>query len=293
MNLPKSDSWARYLDFCILIDAIASNLADKSSDMKIGRDKAGCKSGNKTSDTKATYATQASTTASKVGTKSSGTGASSAPKTTTAAANAPIAAEQVSNTETAKMSAEIRPFTRIPRPEESNKPVATYEFIWHYDHDPVFVPREITQTYWQSDSKELVQFYTLGQSLAESSDGSDSSDDAYIPTHRAEIRIFRNNEKRATFKCHFPEKYKVLKDVRFIKAESIHMDGSRWPFFEDSRRLEDLDLRLRDERGKNGYCYIEFIVRQISHWDSSDMMPHLTVLGRRVVGTGEVLEFSK
>ncbi|CAF9916132.1 hypothetical protein IMSHALPRED_002986 [Imshaugia aleurites] len=73
------------------------------------------------------------------------------------------------------------------------------------------------------------------------------------------------------------------------------MDGTSWLFFEDSRRPKSLDLRLRNERDKNGCYSIELIVHQKSHRDSSDM-PHLTVLGKGVVGdddNNELLDFSE
>lgn len=208
-----------------------------------------------------------------------------------------IAAEPLVNSGTAETLREVEWLADIPEPEESENPVATYEFVWHYDHNPVLVPREITQKYSVSDSKELVQFYNMKEPSTRAIDEGDSSDETdqdgtYSPTHRAEVRLFRNNEKRVTFGCRFHESFETLKDVRFIRSESINMNGFRWPFFEDSRRLEDLDLRLRDERDQNGYYYIEFIIRQKSHRDSSDM-PHLTVLGRRVVAGGAPLEFSE
>ena len=207
-----------------------------------------------------------------------------------------IAAEPLVNTGTAETSHRVEWLTDIPEPEESEKPIATYKFIWHYDHNPILVPREITQKYSDSGSKELVQFYKMeepSKSINEN-DSSDETadDDTYFPTHRAEVCLFRNSEKRVTFGCRFHERFETLKDVRFIRSESINMNGFRWPFFEDSRRLEDLDLRLRDERDRHGYYYIEFTVRQKSHRDSSDM-PHLTVLGRRVVHDGALLEFSE
>ena len=71
------------------------------------------------------------------------------------------------------------------------------------------------------------------------------------------------------------------------------MDGTSWPFFEDSRRLKDLGLHLWSERDENGHYYIKFISRQKSHRDSSDM-PDLTVLVRRVMeNINEPLEFSE
>ena len=178
-----------------------------------------------------------------------------------------------------------------------DKPVATYEFVWHYDHDPLFAPRDITQKYSQLQFKELVQFYLLPDPLVNNKNDSDSSDEGsdystWPPTHRAEVRIFRNNEKRVTFGCQFNPGSEVLKEVKFIKSESICADGSKWPFFEDSRRLEDLDLRLRDERDENGYYYIELIVCQKTHRDSSGM-PRLTVLGRRVVDPDKPLAISE
>lgn len=60
------------------------------------------------------------------------------------------------------------------------------------------------------------------------------------------------------------------------------MDGASLPFFENSRRLEDVSLRLRSEKDENGCYYDEFIVRRRTHGDPSDM-PHVTVLGRRIV----------
>lgn len=208
-----------------------------------------------------------------------------------------IAAEPLVNTGTAETSHKVEWLADIPEPEGSETPIATYEFIWHYDHNPVLVPWEITQKYSESDSKELVHFYKIQEPSTKNSDEADSSDetandDTHSPTHRAEVRLFRHNEKRVTFGCRFHESFETLKDVRFIRSESINMNGFRWPFFEDSRRLEDLDLRLRDERDRNGYYYIEFTVRRKSHRDSSDM-PHLTVLGRRVVDGGALLEFSE
>ncbi|CAF9941077.1 MAG: hypothetical protein ALECFALPRED_008988 [Alectoria fallacina] len=243
------------------VNAMACNMEDKSSDMEITPKKSSYNKGDEASGNEAAYVPEATLVTSGTGNTSSDSKASHTPRYTTIAANAPTAAD----------------------PEG---PVTTYEFVWHYDHNPVFVPREITQSHWESDWKEFVQFYTK----TDSSDKTDN-DNTYLPTHRAEVRLFRNNEKRVTFDCRFQENDEVLTDVRFVKSESINMDGMRWPFFEDSRGLEELDLRLRDERDENGHYYIEFIVRQKSHRDSSDM-PHLTVLGRKVVDHGP-LEFSE
>ena len=206
--------------------------------------------------------------------------------------------KKIANTKTANPLGEQKPLA--PDPQECDgpeKPVATYEFVWHYDHDPVFAPRDITQNYSNSHLKEFVQLFIIPDPWANSKSDPDSSDEGsdynpWPPTHRAEVRFFRNNEKRVTFSCHFNAGLEVLKDVKFIKTESISADGSKRPFFEDSRRLEDLDLRLRDERDENGYYYIEFIVRQKTHRDSSGM-PHLTVLGRRVVDSDETLAISE
>ena len=202
------------------------------------------------------------------------------------------------NTETANSLGEQEPLA--PDPQECDgpdKPVAIYEFVWHYDHDPLFAPRDITQKYSLSHLKEFVQLYTIPDPWANSKNDSDSSDEGsdyttWPSTHRAEVRIFRNSEKRVTFGCQFNADLEVLKDVNFIKAESISADGSKWPFFEDSRRLEDLDLRLRDERDENGHYYIEFIVCQKDHRDASGL-PRLTVLGRRVVDSEETLAISE
>ncbi|CAD6582255.1 MAG: hypothetical protein ASARMPREDX12_000885 [Alectoria sarmentosa] len=234
------------------VNAMASNMEDKSSELEITPKKSGYNKGDEASDTEAAYVPEATLVTPGAGNKSSDTRPSHAPGFSTIMANAPTAAD----------------------PEG---PVATYEFVWHYDHNPVFVPREITQSHWESDWKEFVQFYPKTNGIDKT-----DNDNTYLPTHKAEVRLFRNNEKRVTFDCRFQENDEVLKDVRFVKSESINMDGMRWPFFEDSRGLEELDLRLRDERDENGHYYIEFIVRQKSHRDSSDM-PHLTVLGRKVV----------
>ena len=220
------------------------------------------------------------------------------PEMTTVVANASVSSRPSANTETANSLGEFKPLA--PDPQESDgpdKPVATYEFVWHYDHDPIFAPRDISQNYSESQFKELVQFYIIPDPWENSKNDTDSSDEdsdynTWPPTHRAEVRIFRNNEKRVTFACQFNAGLEVLKEVKFVKSESISADGSKWPFFEDSRRLEDLDLRLRDERDENGYYYIEFIVRQKTHRDASGM-PHLTVLGRRVVDPDKPLAISE
>ena len=202
------------------------------------------------------------------------------------------------NTETANSLGEQEPLA--PDPQECHgpeKPVATYEFVWHYDHDPIFAPRDITHKYTNAHLKEFVQLYVIPDPWENGKNDSDSSDDgsdynSWPSTHRAEVRIFRNTEKRVTFGCHFSADLEVLKDVEFIKTESISADGSKWPFFEDSRGLEDLDLRLRDEKDENGHHYIEFIVCQKTHRDPSGM-PRLTVLGRRVVDPEETLAISE
>ena len=64
------------------------------------------------------------------------------------------------------------------------------------------------------------------------------------------------------------------------------MDGTSLPFFENSRRLEHLSPRLRSEIDENGCCYVEFIVRRWTYRDPSDM-PHVTILGRRIVDNDE------
>ena len=217
---------------------------------------------------------------------------------TTVVAMLPLHPKPSANTGNANPLGEQKPLASDPQEcDGPDKPVATYEFVWHYDHDPIFAPRDITQKYSVCHLKEIVQFYLLPDPLVNSKNDSDSSDECsdfntWPPTHRAEVRIFRNNEKRVTFGCQFNPGSEVLKEVKFVKSESICADGSKWPFFEDSRRLEDLDLRLRDERDENGYYYIEFIVRQKTHRDSSGM-PHLTVLGRRVVDPDKPLAISE
>ena len=218
------------------------------------------------------------------------------PEMTTVVANASF--NIGANTETAIPLGEQEPLASDPQEcDGPDKPVATYEFVWHYDHDPIFAPRDITWKYSNIGLKEFVQLYVIPDPWANSKNDSDSSDegsdyDTWPSTHRAEVRIFRNTEKRVTFGCHFNADSEVLKNVKFIKAESISADGSKWPFFEDSRGLEDLDLRLRDQRDENGHYYIEFIVCQKTHRDPSGM-PRLTVLGRRVVDPEETLEISE
>lgn len=257
-------------------NAMASDIKDRFSDMGMSPDKSGCYTDD----------------------ESSGTEACHTPGITTLAPNSPVDAEPAANTKAADITHQIELLASQPKdPDGPDKPIATYELVWHYDHNPVFVPREITRDDSGSDSKEIVQIYKMQALSTKSHDETDSSDgtsgdDTHPPTHRAEVRLFRNNEKRVTFGCRFNAGYEVLTDVSFIKSESIFADGTRWHFFEDSRRLEDLDLRLRDERDENGYYYIEFIVRQKSHRDSSDM-PHLTVLGRRVVGDAKPLEIAE
>lgn len=59
----------------------------------------------------------------------------------------------------------------------------------------------------------------LQQSIDSSSEETDDCD-TYIPTHRAEVRLLRNNEKRVTVDCRFNESYKVLAGVRFIRSKS-------------------------------------------------------------------------
>ncbi|KAF6222592.1 hypothetical protein HO133_000638 [Letharia lupina] len=159
----------------------------------------------------------------------------------------PFSEASASCTEATETPDKTEPLAEILDPE---KTVATYGFVWHYDHNPVLVPQEITQKDWRSDSKELVQFYTIKETPPQSSDGSSAEiddGDTYFSTHRAGVRLPRNNEKRVTFGCRFNESYKRLKGVKVIRRKSINADGTSWPFFEDSRRLEDLALRLRDE----------------------------------------------
>ena len=46
----------------------------------------------------------------------------------------------------------------------------------------------------------------------------------------------------------------MLEAVRCFRSESFERGGTSGPIFEDSRRLEDLNLHVRNERGdKNGY----------------------------------------
>lgn len=71
---------------------------------------------------------------------------------------APIAAEPAANTKAAENPDKTEPPAEMPDPE---KTVATCEFVWHYEHNPVLVPQEITQKDWNSDSKELVQSYII------------------------------------------------------------------------------------------------------------------------------------
>lgn len=91
------------------------------------------------SDTEASCFPKSTTITSEAGNKSFDIKAFLAPDTATAMAIAPIAAEPAANTEAAEKPDRTEPLAEILDPE---KTVATYGFVWHYDHNPVLVPQE-------------------------------------------------------------------------------------------------------------------------------------------------------
>ena len=144
----RPDTWG--LDF---FDALASDMAGKSFDIEFRLEY-----GHNT-DGKASVAE-----------------ASCPPKVMTAATIILIVTGPFAIPRSTRTSDTAEPLAESPEPEDLEKSVATYEPFWHNDHNPMLVPREGTQKYWRSDSKELVQFYTIREPSTKSSDESGSDD---------------------------------------------------------------------------------------------------------------------